>query len=287
MFYEELNYRLNIIDKNLPTMIFLHGWGCSMKSFKYFERFFSCDLNTLNIDLYGFGQSSELRNVDMYDYTKKIYLFLRSKNITNIIIVSHSFGFRIATILSTCFDIEVKCVVVTGGAGCKPRFSLINWFKIIHYKQIVKNEKRKNLKTLRKCKKNQDCSRSVASDKMCQQFENNNEMDCEKIKDKYKDKKYGSVDYKESSVEMKKFLVKVVNQHLDYLYKLFNCCLLLYWGRRDKATPLYMATKLCKYSKKIKPEFMVVSGDHFCFMNDKEYFARVIKKFLVSQFILK
>lgn len=139
MYYEKLNYRF-LKNINSETLIlFLHGWGCDMKSFKYFEGFFSSQYNVLNIDLYGFGES-ELPSSEfgVYDYAKNIYLFLKKFKYNKLIIICHSFGFRIATVLLTCFDLQASELIVTGGAGLKPRFNLKVKLKICLYK-LLKN----------------------------------------------------------------------------------------------------------------------------------------------------
>ncbi len=139
MFSEKLNYSY-LKNINSETLIlFLHGWGCDMKSFKYFEGFFSSQFNVLNIDLYGFGESELPSSISgVYDYAKNIYLLIKKFKYNNLIIICHSFGFRIATLLLTCFDLEVSELVVTGGAGLKPRFNLKVKLKICLYK-LLKN----------------------------------------------------------------------------------------------------------------------------------------------------
>ena len=54
---------------------------------------------------------------DLFDYEKLIMQILSLHNIENPIIICHSFGFRVATILKE--KIKIKKIIVTGGAGPK------------------------------------------------------------------------------------------------------------------------------------------------------------------------
>ena len=235
MVYDKINFKHLKNNDNNTLILFLHGWGCDMKSFKFFEGFFSSKYSVLNCDLYGFGKS-ELSSSEfgVYDYAKNIFLFLKSLNYENVIIICHSFGFRIATILSTCFDIKIIKMIVTGGAGLKPRYNILVKLKILIYRLFVK-----------------------------------------KIKIK---KHIGSEDYRNSSNNMKKVLVKVVNQHLDFLVKKIDCSTLLVWGKDDNATPLYMARKINKLIRKSK--LKLINGSHFAFNENKFLFKELCYNFL-------
>ena len=69
-------------------------------------------------------------------------MFFVSEGLNEINIIAHSFGGRIAMILSYCFNINVKKMVLTGSAGLKPRRSLKYYYKVLMYKikkHIFKN----------------------------------------------------------------------------------------------------------------------------------------------------
>ncbi len=73
----------------------------------------------------------------------------------------------------------------------------------------------------------------------------------------------GSEDYRNGTDALRCVLVKVVNQHLDYLLSHIHSSVLLVWGRLDDATPMYMYNKLLH---NIKDCIGVVVDDaaHFC-----------------------
>ncbi len=116
-------------------MIMLHGWGCNGKIFDKYVEDFSYDYNIIVFDLYGFGQSIDPKPFfDTYEYAVQIYLFLKSRNIDNIDIFAHSFGGRIALILSAVFNIGINHMILTGSAGLRPRRNIIYYIKLYAYK---------------------------------------------------------------------------------------------------------------------------------------------------------
>ena len=241
MFHYELNYNLIYPQKNnsKKILLFLHGWGCSKKSFEGFERFFLNEYIVLNLDLYGFGDSNLPDGYfDIYEYAKNIYIFLNKIKHNSIDIICHSFGARIAIVLSNCFNLNINKIIITGGAGLKPRFNPRIYFKKLFYKIFIKN------------------------------------VGILKIKN------FGSDDFKSSSKNLKTVLVRVVNQHLNYLVENFNMSnkVLLIWGKDDRSTPLYMAKYF--YHHINNSIIKIINGGHFCFLDDAEKFINLSKKFL-------
>lgn len=129
-----INYRYYNNKKN-QTILFLHGWGGNINSFFCFENQLKENFNILNFDLFGFGNSNLYKNqLSIYDYANEIFIFLKRNNISEVNIICHSFGFRIATILSSLYDIKINKLIVFGGAGLKPRFNILTFLKIKLYK---------------------------------------------------------------------------------------------------------------------------------------------------------
>ena len=236
MIFEKINYKYIKNNNKNTLLLFLHGWGCDMRSFKYFERSFCSNFSILTCDLYGFGKSElPTKDFDVYDYAKNLYMLVNNFKWDKIVIICHSFGFRLATILSSCFDLRIDKLIVTGGAGIKPRFNLKIKLKVLLYKMIFK----KNIKIRNKL---------------------------------------GSNDFKNSNSNLKNVLVKVVNQHLDYLVKKIFVNTLLIWGNVDKETPLYMAKKINKYITNSK--LKIIKGGHFAYLENKIYFEKICDFFL-------
>lgn len=92
--YEILNHNSE------ETLVFLHGWGSNKELMKQaFSPYFR-DFNHLYIDLPGFGQSQNATILNTQKYAKIIRLFLESLKLDNGVIVGHSFGGKVATLLA-------------------------------------------------------------------------------------------------------------------------------------------------------------------------------------------
>ena len=124
------DYINNGTDK---IIVFLHGWGCSKNIWNKIINKLN-NVSILNIDLFGFGESDEPRDYfDTYEYSYQIFLLLKKLDIKNIVFVGHSFGGRLAILLSSIFDLSISGCVLTSSAGLN-KFNLVKWVKIKWYK---------------------------------------------------------------------------------------------------------------------------------------------------------
>lgn len=221
------------------TIIFLHGWGGSISSFKYFADILSNSFKVLNIDFPGFGQSREpLREYSVRDYANEIHNLILNLNIESYYVVAHSFGGRVALVLND-INSNMEKLVLVDSAGIKPRFSLKKWLKIKKYKIYKKLVKTRLL--------NPKCL-----------------------------EKFGSNDYKNLSENMRKTFVKVVNEDLSRYAKNINIDTLIVWGKNDKETPPYMAKRLKRYIKNSEIVWINNAG-HFSYLDNQMLFLRMIE----------
>lgn len=116
------------------TTVLLHGWGCSCKSLKFCEEVLKKQ-NLLFVDFPPFGESG---NVDeswtIFTYANMVISLCEHLNIKTFNIVGHSFGGRVAIIISAMRKSEVKKVVLVDSAGVKPRRTLRFYLRIWSYK---------------------------------------------------------------------------------------------------------------------------------------------------------
>ena len=233
------------INTNNKTVLFLHGWGGNLNSFFPVQKSFIKKYNTLNLDFPGFGKSKE-PNIpfDTYMYALSVYEILKKLNISEIIIIAHSFGGRIAILLSSIFHIKVTNLILISSAGIKPRRSLWYYFKVYTYK-LFKFLVKKN----------------IISHKFLKFF--------------------GSKDYKQLSKTMKQTFVNVVNQDLKMYLRLISAKCLIVWGKKDDTTPLYFAKILHREINRSKLLVYKKSG-HFCYLENKIDFCIQAEKFINS-----
>lgn len=103
--YEILNPREK---KNL---IILHGWASSKDLMKNVFSPYLKNYKHIYIDLPGFGKSPTKEVLDVYLYTKIIDAFLKSIDASKDIIMGHSYGGKVATLLNP------KNLVLLSSAG--------------------------------------------------------------------------------------------------------------------------------------------------------------------------
>jgi len=80
-------------------IIFLHGWGSNKEIMKVFIPYFD-NFRQVYIDLPGFGKSSNDYVLKTQDYAKIVDKFLDSAGIKKDVIIGHSFGGKVATLLN-------------------------------------------------------------------------------------------------------------------------------------------------------------------------------------------
>ncbi|WP_278347552.1 alpha/beta fold hydrolase [Helicobacter pullorum] len=91
-----------ILNFNAPrTLVILHGWGSNKRLMKQaFGESFG-DFCHLYIDMPGFGNSSNPTfSMDTFDYAKILEIFLLSLEIQEFVVMGHSFGGKVATLLN-------------------------------------------------------------------------------------------------------------------------------------------------------------------------------------------
>lgn len=239
-------------------IIILHGWGSSRRVMMPIARSLESIRTSYVLDLPGFGEShepSESWSID--DYTNAIEAFISSTFNEPVDLLVHSFGGRI-TLKLCARDFgkkNIDKVLITGGAGMKPKRSLKFYYKKYLAKTLKvpffilpKNLREKALSKLRKT--------SIW-------------------------KSLGSGDYNQLSGVMRGTFVKSVTEHLEKHLPHIPHETLLLWGINDDATPVYQGKRL---EKGIKNAALVVIEDagHYAFLDKPKQFAAIAEAFLKS-----
>ncbi len=127
----EISYKvLNPNKKN--DFIVLHGWGSNKE---IMQRAFGKTLQNFRhiyIDLPGFGNSSNEIVLDSADYKNIIEQFLKETGFNKDIVLGHSFGGKIATLLSP------KLLILLSSAGILTKKPLSVKIKIFAFKFFKK-----------------------------------------------------------------------------------------------------------------------------------------------------
>jgi len=225
-------------------VVCLHGWGQNTEMFQATQNFLSPWFRVTLIDFPGFGQSSLMSSAwGVEEYTLNFKIFCDRLNITEPILIAHSFGARIAILYAAKH--KVHKLVLTGAAGLKPRRGPDYYLRLAIYKtakQIFR------LKPLAKYK-----------EKMAASF--------------------GSTDYKNTEGVIRQSFVKIVNSDLRKYLPYITVPTLLVWGELDDATPLWMAKVM---EKTMKDAGLVIfeKDGHYAYHNQSERFHRIVDVFL-------
>ena len=132
MFYNQDDYSIYYEKhgQGEKVILILPGWGDTRKTFTYLINQLKEDFTIYIIDYPGFGNSPfPNHDLTIYDYTNIIRDFLYDKKITNPIIIAHSFGGRIATLLSGYYKEQINKLILIDTAGIKRRKKLFIWLK--------------------------------------------------------------------------------------------------------------------------------------------------------------
>ncbi len=242
IYYEKFGNKDKII-------LILPGWGNTRTTFYNIINFFKEDYTIYIIDYPGFGNSPiPSKDLTIYDYANIIRTFMEEMQIKNPIIIAHSFGGRIATLLTGYYKEQINKIIMIDVAGIKPRKTL---------KKIVKEKTYKLLKKLTKL--------------------------LPKIKQEYYKQKlikfFGSTDYQNLPNNMHKTFKNIINENLIYYLKNIESEVLLLWGKLDKDTPLKDGYKM---NNLIKNSALIIfpKGNHFSYLQYPYLTNQIISEFI-------
>lgn len=137
---ENICPKLNYVQKGKGKhLLFLHGWGGSINSFKNLINEFSKDFTVTCVDFYGFGKSPDPPYpYGVSDYVEGIIALLNELNINKTHIIAHSFGGRVAIKLAALYPELVDRLILVDSAGIKPRRSIKYYYRVFRYKLAKK-----------------------------------------------------------------------------------------------------------------------------------------------------
>lgn len=194
------------------TVLFLHGWAAPVRTYRVMLEHLSQTCRVIAPDLPGFGGSEEPPvpwSVD--DYVAFVTRFCAALDISQAVLIGHSFGGRIIIKLLTAPDcpLTVKKIILIDAAGIKPRRKLGYYLKIGSFKAAK-----------------WFCSLPGIRHLFPQALTNARRL-------------FGSADYSAASEIMRRSMVLAVNEDLTPLLPRITASALLIWGDQDTATPLH------------------------------------------------
>jgi pimeloyl-ACP methyl ester carboxylesterase len=238
MYYEYNNIKIyyeKYGNKNKSILI-LPGWGNTRNTFTNIINYFKEDYTIYIVDYPGFGNSPiHNKELTIYDYAELIYNFIKDLNINLPIIIAHSFGGRITSILLGKYNLKIDKLVLIDVAGIKRRKKLKIYLKEKIYKILKKLNK--FLPVIK---------REIYLQKLGMYF--------------------SSSDYKNIPNSMKKTFQNIIKEDLRKYYKEIKVETLIIWGDKDTDTPLKDAIYLNKIISN-SATIIYENSNHFSYLN--------------------
>lgn len=248
---DKMYYQI-IGDGHIP-ILFLHGWGCSSDIFLPIVKALPSKFRAILVDFHGHGNTPEPSGTyAVADFTKHVLSLLDELAITELYLVAHSFGARVAIQLASKHPEKIKKLVITGGAGI-----ILPKKKKLSLRTRVYKLKRRFFLTLQKLGLSK------------------------KWIDKQQEKlvqKYGSSDYKALTPSMRETFKAVVNEDLTAFLPNISAPTLLIWGENDIETPMSYA-KIMEQHISDSAIIVFEQGDHFAFVQQHQRFRSIIENF--------
>lgn len=251
MYYKHKNMTINYekYGNCKKTIIILPGWGNTRNTFNYIINHFKDKYTIYIFDYPSFGKSPlPNKTLTIYDYADTIYDFLKKEKIIKPIIIAHSFGGRITSILLGKLNYKTNKIILIDVAGIKESKNIKVSIKTIIYKLLIKltifipKRKRSNIKT-----------------KLFNTF--------------------SSSDYKELPEIMRQTFQNIVKENLLKYYKNIDCETLIIWGENDKDTSIksaYILNKIIKDSGLV----IIKNGNHFSYLKNPYTFNIIIEEYI-------
>lgn len=231
------------------TILILPGWGDNRKTFYNIINHFKEKYTIYIMDYPGFGNSVfPNKDLTIYDYTNLIRNFMFDNNIENPIIIAHSFGGRIATLLSGYYKEKIDKIIMIDTAAIKQKKSIKALFRQSLYKLL-----KKLAIFIPKIKKERYMQKLI--------------------------KIFASSDYQVLSKSMQQTFKNIVNEDVSYYLKQIDEEVLILWGKNDIDTPLKYGIKT---NKLIKHSALIVfpKGSHFSYLEYPILTNQIIYEFI-------
>ncbi len=232
------------------TVLIMHGWGANLEAVAPIIGALEARAEVLALDMPGFGQSSPPPSRwSSTDYARFVKAFLAAQGVSELDLIGHSFGGRVAICLAADpGPVRIGRVILVDAAGLRPRRRPSYYLKV----SLAK------------------VGRVIAllgtPGKYLQ----------ERLR-----QTLSSTDYLNTSETMRETFRAVIAEDLEELLGKIKAPTLLIWGSRDEETPLWMARRM---EEKIQNSGLVVlDGGHFSYADQPQQFARVVNHFLVEQ----
>lgn len=127
VFYQEFG------KSSSRATLLLHGWGRSSQDFENFASAFP-NRYFVALDFPPFGKSQTPEDWSIFTYVQMVISLCEHLKITEVDLVGHSFGGRVAILLCAVNRSYVHSCILVGSAGIKPKRKISYFLKVSRYK---------------------------------------------------------------------------------------------------------------------------------------------------------
>ena len=227
------------------TIIILPGWGNTRPTFQNLISSLSASSTVYILDYPGFGNTKfPNHSMTIFDYADMIHSFIVDLNLEDAVLIGHSFGGRILTLLDGYYHYPHEHFIFLDCAGIRPKKTFQGWMKGKWYQFLKK------------------VGHLLPS----------------KTREKYSSwlfQKFASPDYQALPKNMRTTFQNVVNTDLFYYLRRMKSRVLLIWGEKDASTPLSDAEKM---KKEIPNSELIVLKNlgHFPYLERPNWIYQII-----------
>jgi len=248
------NVAYKVVGNGKPLVV-LHGWGASTDVMTPLVNSLNIQRTFYLLDFPGFGKSPAPNSAwDVGAYAEMVAEFINKICGQPVDIIAHSFGGRVTLKLCShpIWKQLIGKVLITGGAGMKPRRSAKFYFK----KYLAKSLKFPF--TLMPNALGEKGLNWIRSTKLW--------------------KSLGSSDYQILQGVMREIFVKTVSEYLENTLPIINQEVLLLWGANDESTPIYQA-KVLERGIKNSGLAIIENAGHYAFLDRPHQFKVITETF--------
>lgn len=208
-----------------PAMVLLHGWGRSLEALRPLGELLAAHCQVILVDLPGFGgsplpfaASNEGGGWSTEDYALRVKEWLDSQGIQRCILLGHSFGGRVSVRLAARYPRLAQGLILVGSHGLRSEKPFRHKVRARLIRLVVSLAKRVD---------------GLVGTRLFPH---------------YLAPRFGSRDYR-SAGDLRKTLVKTVNEDLSTLAQSIEAPTLLLWGEDDTETPPNLARNFSRLIK--------------------------------------
>ncbi len=198
------------------SVVMLHGWGANMQLVEPLARHLSpLGYRVYTLDLPGFGATLPPPVPwSVHDYARFVLAFFDHHELDRVFLFGHSFGGRLGLVLGADHPSRLIKIALSNSAGVRTPPSRADRLRLSLYRATLNTLRAARLKGL-----------------------------AEHLRDWYRNR-YGSADYRAAQGVLRDTFVRVVNEDLLPYAARVSVPTLLFWGDRDKDTPLWQGRLL-------------------------------------------